>query len=395
MIRRLITGPLLLILAVLAAAPAAAQLVPLGREQRVDTSATAGYCPALAADAGGGFTVAWANTQDESIHSCTPAGRLYTRTYDRDGTAEAPPFLAVRAGDRCVYDLRVGTAPGEEPLFTWREEAGKYGGHSVAVARSGGSEHSLRRGVLVPLPSGDFVTLLRASGNGRRGVVVERRHDPEEEGRSFLAGINGGADAAEMPDGGLVIVWSQGYARRIGVTVHGRRFDADGRPLGPAFLISGNDFASSNREVMVAANEAGQFVVTWTSIAGPVSSSYAMARAYGSDGQPASPVLRVSPRVEARQSQRPSRPAIDEQGRFVVLWRHYDARNPAEAKLSARMFEANGRRLGPELRLADWSPVSGCAGVASLEDGRWVMAWGRHPFYADASGIYLQRFTSE
>src|SRR5690349_15513612 len=99
----------LLLFALSSGLPAAAQLVPLGPEVRVDAG-TQHICPSVAMDPDGGFTVAWSRGQSEGSFTCVPQGVLQGRSFGPDGQPRGPVFPIAGTGSVCSFDVRLGPA---------------------------------------------------------------------------------------------------------------------------------------------------------------------------------------------------------------------------------------------------------------------------------------------
>lgn len=146
-------------------------------------------------------------------------------------------------------------------------------------------------------------------------------------------GTTSGAAPAVAMDahGGFVVVWM------AGTTIVGRRYDADGAPLGAEFPVSspGNAFRPD-----VAADFDGNIVVAWTRVNGDSDSSDAVfARRHESTGNPRGPEFRVNTVTTGQQAD--PRVASDGQGGFVVVWEGHDG-SFTECSLSDSARRATG-----------------------------------------------------
>ena len=118
---------------------------------------------------------------------------------------------------------------------------------------------------------GRFVVVWQEGGDGRRltnaglgegpalrcGREAARRRD---SGRPPQAStLVGHAAVAMAPDGRFVVVWGGGTENPD--LVYGRRYAADGRPLGPRFPLARNTDYQDSPDVAMAAD--GSFVAVW------------------------------------------------------------------------------------------------------------------------------------
>jgi hypothetical protein len=117
----------------------------------------------------------------------------------------------------------------------------------------------------------------------------------------------------------------------------------------------------------VAADAAGNYIVTWESYQQEDLDWNIYAQRFTADGTPLGTEFRVN--QDARNFHTDSSVAMDDEGNFVVVW----TQGP-DAFVWARRFSANGKPLGDEF-VVDWAPRSGTASVAMNGIGEFVVAW--------------------
>lgn len=191
------------------------------------------------------------------------------------------------------------------------------------------------------------------------------------------AGAQGGADVATAADGRFVVVWQEGgfdLDYETPVSMKARLFDAAGKPLGGEILV-----ASHKRPLMaghaVAMAPDGRFVVVWGG--GTENPDLVYGRRYAADGRPLGPQFRL-----ARHSGYQSEPdvAMAADGSFVAVWvqavEKDDPDDPHEIAVDVffRRFGANGRPLGPEALAIGGSEEQSGPRVALRPDGSFVVA---------------------
>jgi hypothetical protein len=243
-------------------------------------------------------------------------------------------------------------------------------------------------------PSGNFVATWTSSPGGD---VVARGFDSHGEPLGYEFAVNlftPGAQSASgvaMSPAGFVVTWSGSGPSGLGV--FGRRFDPSGTPVtgdlqiniaAPAFPGPGAPD--------VAMNAAGGFVVVWKD------GSALLGRRFDADGPPLGDVFTISAPATA-----PDNPEVasDAAGNFLVVWNDTDT--VAGFDISGRYFDATGATLGAEFDVADYPPYEWnwfSAGYdphpALADDGSFVVAWtgaGGYPNYTccvSASAVGLR-----
>src|SRR5262245_58036782 len=183
--RSVLLGSFLSIL--LGAVPLAAQLRPLGPEQRIDGNIRPGdtrTCPAAAALAEGSFLVAWTLPQEAALFHCDPGGTVFARrvAVGEDGgiTLEGRRTVLLRTGSVCLEDLQVSRPQDGRLAVTWATVAGDSGGVTGlggrtldADGRPIGRFRPLGDRVLA-LRSGGLLALFRTGDRQRPGLAAQR-----------------------------------------------------------------------------------------------------------------------------------------------------------------------------------------------------------------------------
>ncbi len=224
---------------------------------------------------------------------------------------------------------------------------------------------------------------------------------------------------ARAGDGTAVVV----YDSVLGVLA--RRFDAGGAPLGGDVLVNQT---SGARLPDVAANAAGDFIVSWSHLSGDDAPAI-LARRFHADGVAAGGEFVVAPPLETPlggQSWAVSAVAADNDGDFAVVWnqgrylaygspfvcesgigmcidlgaytvqlQRYDAAGAAVggARVLMRSADAEVQALGVPL-LAGSEPDN--VDIAMAPNGAFVVVWNRLGYaLAPLSGTYAQTFDAE
>jgi hypothetical protein len=243
--------------------------------------------PQLVALAGGGYVLTWAQYADGGFN-------LYTRRYGSDG---APAGLAQRVGP-AVGPVSVVAAATGGHIVAW--------GYTALSARAYGS---------------DGMALGPVQAVGARSTAAGFPAD-QRTGLAALAG------------GGAVLTWGNQTA---GTYIYARRLAANGAPVGEAFIVDGSTPQRPGLEPQMASSVAGLpdggYVVVWMAPGGVI-----YGRRFGADGSPLGRVTRISTGLSD-----PLGPSVlaSGDGGFVVTWSA--AVPPGGGALTyGRFFDAKG-----------------------------------------------------
>lgn len=204
---------------------------------------------------------------------------------------------------------------------------------------------------------------------------------PAPEGSPFAVILNEEGDHYSAPafafdaQGNHAAVWER--FRTSGdpqSDVFVRRYDAAGNPLGPALQVN-VESADFQNDPRIAMNDQGRFVVAWTSYGQDGDGSGVYARVW-SGGQPVGGELRVNTFTTGPQ-QDPD-VGMSAEGEFVVVWESRGQGADGRFGIFARLFDAAGDPLSPEIRVD--LPSGRNARIPRLAvwpDGRFVVLWSR------------------
>jgi len=115
-------------------------------------------------------------------------------------------------------------------------------------------------------PDGSFVVVWQAGNTGAGIYAQQFDASGDETGAEILvsSGVGGTHQypaVAARPEGGFVVVWEDAAAA-TGPDVLARRFDADGAPLGGAFVVNYTT-AGDQMRPDIAADAEGNFAIAW------------------------------------------------------------------------------------------------------------------------------------
>jgi hypothetical protein len=234
-------------------------------------------------------------------------------------------------------------------------------------------------------PRGDFVVAwVRAVSNGLSGVfgriyaadgsprTGEFRINASRSDRAFAVRL------AMMDDGSFVAVFATpGF-------VLGRRFTAEGKPLGGNFKVAHSQFNG----LEVGARGDGGFVVAWSGTSVEIAT-----RVYGADGQPLGPVVQA---VAARTGV--PRLAVRSDGSFLVVWTEVEPAGP-DFFFKGRLFNADGTPRGESFRISEKLSVDDFSFIgydtAVDSEGNFLVTWFLRGIGPVQSSTFLRRYAPD
>jgi hypothetical protein len=228
--------------------------------------------------------------------------------------------------------------------------------------------------VIGALGSGGFVVVWESYDfAGGPDILFGRRFsaDGSPLGSEFrvdisISELHAQPDLAAQAGGGFVVVWDD-YT-----DVFALRLDSGGAAIGSEFRVNASDGSMSDARVAAAFD--GSFVVTWTDgseIDGD--GDGILARRFDSDGTADGGDLQVN--STANGDQYNSAVARSPAGDFTIVWETYGQTDAGDG-LFARRFAADGSELGTQFRVdAGNSVYAGGGAVAANEEGEFVVVW--------------------
>ena len=170
-------------------------------------------------------------------------------------------------------------------------------------------------------------------------------------------GVGADPDVVAMPDGGALYVWigSEGTPYHYVYSVRARRYAANGT-AGPELIIADN--LGPTIQPRVAADNAGNFVVTWAQSTTPGQGHRIFLRRCAAGGQPLSPITAVDPDNAAIEQLGPSI-AMNGQGRFAISWSTLSGSTSGrffalqQGPIYMRRYGSDGTPLAPTQKVSD------------------------------------------
>lgn len=313
---------------------------PVTPEIRVNVQPahTSPFSLSVAMNAQGGFVALWPGPRAGSFSTF-----LYARRFAADGRPETGEIL-VSEDPVASYSLADAVLREDGSFLVVYHESPAGGGRFLESRLFAPDGTPLSEPVLIAdLYTAGVTAELRADGgfvvawsNHSSNRVLYRRLGPNGEllGPPRVLGPGYGPAIAVGPEGEMVMVWKKVPG---GQAVVGQRFGADGRRLGPSFLVGRTSRRTlGSRSVAIAGD--GSFLVAWSerSVDGT------FGRFYTRNGTPLTRVRQL-----ARPGDLVSRIAMDRQGELVLVTE--DPRDGGTRDLLAQRFDELGSPLGEAL----------------------------------------------
>lgn len=177
---------------------------------------------------------------------------------------------------------------------------------------------------------------------------------------------------AMADDGNFVVVWASNIWPLPWVTVEGRRFAANGSPLGSQFQVNTVQMGPADYQLYpsVAAAADGSFVVVWQSTFG------IQGRRYGSDGSAVGAQFQIN--TYATGGQNTLAVAAAPNGDFVVVWTSSGSpgTDTSGSSVQGRRYASDGSALGDQFQINTFTTgTQSVGGVAATANGDFIVAW--------------------
>ena len=190
------------------------------------------------------------------------------------------------------------------------------------------------------------------------------------------------------PSGRFVIAWTSWGQVGPWEDIMGRRFDASGDPLGGELQV--NSFTTQRQyRPDVASGPNGEFVIVWTGVV-DTGTFEIRGRRYAADGTPLGEEFQANTYTTDRQTG--GVVSVDGQGDFVVVWGSFSY-SFDRTEIYAQRFDASGARRGGEFQVnAYTTDAQTTPTIASRREGGFVVAWRSLGQDGSDSGVFGQRF---
>jgi hypothetical protein len=192
-------------------------------------------------------------------------------------------------------------------------------------------------------------------------------------------GVQAHPDVAMAGDGSFVVVWqsSESPTDPADRSVQARRFDAAGAPLGAPFQVNG--YTTGNQHLpAVALADDGRFFVVWESAGsagGDIFEQSVQGRRFAADGSPLGAEFQVNSYTTGDQAG--ADVAAVEGGGFVVTWHSTGSGGDPDRSVQAQRFRPGGDRLGTQFQVNRFTTghQESAAAAPTTSDGGFVVTW--------------------
>lgn len=327
--------------------------------------------PSVAVLAQGGMVAAWSRWHDR-FQFLPEHG---SRVYGRGGGVIASSIWFSEGSSRIRFAphpgggfTMTGTAYTLHPL-------GSLGNFGQRFDASG-------RPLAKPYPLSQAPWAIAPGRSGRLFAIMVSFNDPDWTfslyrygrwgqalGSLVISTAAGRVSLASDSQGRGIVTWTESPQGPLLV----RRVGAAGRWLGEAFEVD-PDPERRAADISVAAAPDGRFVVVWEG-ASDGSGYGVFGRRFNADGQPMGPVFQVNSQIEGNQLS--PRVAVQGDGRFLVVWQ--SPFSPWRSRIHGQYFSADGSRLGSEMLVSDndWGQSEAEPAVAVNDGGHYAVVWRR------------------
>lgn len=374
--------------------------IPVGSEFQVNTT-TAGdqFRTSIAADADGDFVVAW---QSPDGTGSQDGNGIFAQRYNSSGVAQGGEFRVnptVKGNQQFPSSAMDADGDfvvvyGEGDVFGRRyNAAGVAQGSSFrvnSVSKGGGGFF----GPDVAMnASGGFVVAWSGSGvqsNSNKSDIFVRRYNAsgaplgaEIPVTNFASGGSLVVDVAADDDGDFVVTWTSANE------VNARRFNSAGVPQGSHFLVNTNT-ANSQGGPSVALDADGDFIITWYTYQDESSVSIGAQR-YNSAGVAQGGEFQVNTYTTDTQSW--PEVAMDALGNSVIVWHSYGQEAPGTWGIFAQCYDSTGTAQGSEFHVNTYTTLGQqYPAVAMADTGDFIVNWHSNGQDGSGWGIYAQRY---
>ena len=245
---------------------------------------------------------------------------------------------------------------------------------------------------------GNFVVTWTGNGQDGSGYgVYARRYSAagtalggEFRANSYTTAFQSLSDVAMDSSGDFVIAWHSYGQDGSGTGVYAQRYNAAGSPQGGEFRA--NTYTTQGQAIPAVAMDAGgDFVVAWQSRDQDGNFDGVYVQRYNALGVPQGSEFRAN--TQTADTQRDVSVAMDGDGDFLVTWSS-QAQDGSAYGVYAQRYTAAGAAQGGEFRVNTFtSGDQRIPGVALDFDGDAVIAWESREQDGSAFGVFARQFT--
>lgn len=314
---------------------------PIGVETRINTSTLNDqhYATIAMSKTTGKFVITWMSQgQDGSSTG------IYSQLYHPDGTKLGGEFRVNGTTTNEQVNPSVAMNAAGDFVITWtsfQQDGSGSGVFAQAYSATGSPKGS------------EFQVNTTTLGNQDNSVVAL-----DAKGNFIIAWVSNDGSGSGV------------FAQRYAINATTGQLQAQGGE----FRI--NEFTTNNQfEPSIAVDDAGNFIVTWTSIGQQGSGGEIYGRIYGANGVAKTTEFKVNSNTQ--NEQRYSTVSTDAKGNFVVTWGSFQSNN---WEIYGQQFNAAGLRRGTAFRVnaattTDQAGIQRFSSVAMKPNGEFVTIW--------------------
>ena len=195
---------------------------------------------------------------------------------------------------------------------------------------------------------------------------------------------------AMAANGDFVVVWTSDIQDGDEYGIYARRFNAAGVAQGSEFRVNTTTTQTQYLPV-VAMDDAGNFVIAWTSYDATGTDPDIFVQRYSAAGVAQGGETRVN--TETSDYQIGSAIAMNGSGQFVVVWNGYNNQDGDGTGIFGQHFDAAGNTIGTEFQVNTYTTGDQYSPSVAMDDsGAFVVTWDSNGQDGSAQGVYLQRF---
>jgi hypothetical protein len=373
------------------AAVSAAQLpVPVGPEFQVNSHVIGAQqfgVPAIAPD--GSFVVVWTSSINDGR-----GGGVFGQRYDAAGAPVGLEFTVTTGS--AIWPHVASGAQGQFAVV-WASLsdvfARRYDASGVpldgAFRVNTYTTDTQNEPTLALDAAGGMVIVWESVQDGDQSGIYGQRYDTagqpvglEFRVNSYTTGRQRHAAVASAAGGNFVVVWESDFE------VSGQRYDASGVAQGLEFLVNTYTLGASLDPFVATEGDGDFFVVFQSQYNGLFRVS---GRRYQSDGTPLGPQFLINTYPTGLQTY--PNVSTEPQGGFTVVWQGALDQDGSGLGVFGRQYNASGVPLDAEFRVNTYTTSHQAVPfVASAQSGEFVVAWSSAQQDGDAYGVFAQRF---
>ncbi|HEY7168824.1 MAG TPA: DUF4347 domain-containing protein, partial [Candidatus Binatia bacterium] len=365
-----------------------------------------GSTRAVASDRNGNFVVTWSSKNQDGT-----AWGIYAQRYDQAGVAQGGEFLVNTTTDKDQVHSSVAMDDTGNFVIVWASKDqdgdnwGIFGQRYDSAGVEQGSEFQINtyttKEQLAPSVAmdsgGDFVvTWTSKDQDSDNWGVYAKRFDASGVAQGGEFRVNNTTTKEQMASsvaidasGRFVITWSSNEQDGDKWGVYAKQYDASGVPVANEFQVN-TTVAQEQMFPSVAADAAGDFVITWSSRNQDGDTWGVYAQRYNAAGVAQGGEFRVN--VTTTKEQMDSSVAMDADGDFVITWTSNNQDGGGRGIYSRQYTPAGVAKTGEILVNTTTSGDQEYSSAAMDARGDFTVVWTGNGT-GDTLGVFGQRFT--